>query len=112
MWHASNSEGSEECIGRLVTRAKKAGVINIKFSDFGLFCETVAKDLEKDTTNCERIGFKWNPEANMEDEIKNLMDKIGWKKKECPDPDYDTDSDYYLYTFNIHRFYHDMTIIK
>merc|ERR1719187_1452189 len=60
------SEGSEECMGRLVTRAKKSGVINIKFSDFGLFCETVANELEKNTAICEEIGFKWNPAANME----------------------------------------------
>ena len=93
MWHASNSEGSEECLGRLVTRTKKSGVINIKFSDFGLFCEIVENELEKDTAICEEIGFKWNPAANMEDELRNLMDKICWKKKEFPDPDSDTDFD-------------------
>ena len=92
MWHASNSEGSEECLGRLVTRAKKSGVINIIFDDFGLFCETVDNELQPDSI-CEEIGFKWNPAANMEDELMNLMDKIGWKKKELPDPDSDTDYD-------------------
>ena len=92
MWHASNSEGSEECMGRLVTRAKKSGVVNIKFFDFGLFCETVYNELQPDSI-CEEIGFKWNQAANMEDELIKLMDRMGWSKKELPEPDSDIDYD-------------------
>ena len=80
---------SEEGLGVLVTRAKKAGLINIKIPDFGLFSETVANEQEAGRNNCGEIGFKWNSENNMQEQVKELMEKIGWKMKENPCTQYD-----------------------
>jgi len=82
----------DECVdgfGRLVTRAKISGLINIKISDFVLFSEIVARELEREENICEEIGFKWNSENNMQEEVKELMEKISWKMKENPGPQYD-----------------------
>jgi len=79
-------------IMRLVINAKKAGLINIKFSNFSEFIKTLYYywyiASRKDNT-CEEIGFKWNSANNMQEEVQELMEKIGWKKKENPDPQYD-----------------------
>ena len=86
-------EECEEGLGELVARAKKAGLINIKIPDFGLFSETVANELEslqeRGGNNCGEIGFKWNSENNMQEQVKELMEKIGWKMKENPGSQYD-----------------------
>jgi len=82
----------EECEkghGILVARAKIAKLIYIKIPDFGLFSETVAEELGKEGNHCEEIGFKWNSETNMQEQVQGLMEKIGWKVKENPDPQYD-----------------------
>jgi len=79
-------------IMRLVINAKKAGLINIKFSNFSEFIKTMYYfwyiASRKDNI-CEEIGFKWSSANNMQEEVQELMEKIGWKKKENPDPQYD-----------------------
>jgi len=82
-------EECEKALGELVARAKKAGLINIKIPDFGLFSETVANEQEAGRNNCGEIGFKWNSENNMQEQVKELMEKIGWKMKENPCTQYD-----------------------
>ena len=73
----------------LVARAKKAGLINIKISDFAWFSRTLGEELGREGNNCEEIGFKWNSATNMKEQLEELMEKIGWKMKENPDPQYD-----------------------
>jgi len=64
----------------LVIKAKKAGLI--KTVSYWYIAS------RKENT-CEEIGFKWNSANNMQEEVQELMEKIGWKKKENPDPQYD-----------------------
>ena len=81
-----------EEFGRLVMRAKISGLIHIKIPDFGLISETVAEELGRGRkgNNCEEIGFKWNSAtSNMQEQVQELMEKIGWKMKENPGPQYD-----------------------
>jgi len=75
----------------LVIKAKKAGLINIKFSKFSELIKTVSYwyIASRKENTCEEIGFKWNSANNMQEEVQELMEKIGWKKKENPDPQYD-----------------------
>jgi len=82
-------EGCDYHIGSLVINAKKAGLKNIKFSKFSDFSEAVVDCICAERSKCEEIGFKWNSETNMQEEVQELMVKIGWKKMENPDPQYD-----------------------
>ena len=85
-------EIDEDCgylVGRLVTTAKKAGLMNIKFSNFSSFCEEVSDAVADKRNICQEIGFKWSSASNTQEEVQELMEKIGWKKKENPDPQYD-----------------------
>jgi len=84
--------GSYECeegLGKLVPRAKKAGLINIAILDFASFSKTLAEELDRDGNKCEEIGFKWNSATNMQEQVQELMEKIGWRMKENPGPQYD-----------------------
>jgi len=76
-------------VGRLVTRAKKTGLMNIKFPEFSMFCQAVSDAVAGERNVCTEIGFKWNSASNTQEEVQELMEKIGWKKKENPDPQYD-----------------------
>ena len=83
---------TEDCcylVGRLVTTAKKAGLMNIKFSNFSSFCKEVSDAVADKRNFCQEIGFKWSSASNTQEEVQELMEKIGWKKKENPDPQYD-----------------------
>jgi len=86
------NEMEDKCdwhVGRLVTMAKKTGLRNIKFRHFTSFYGAVSKSVAEEGNTCEEIGFKWNSECNMQEEVQQLMEQIGWKKKENPDPQYD-----------------------
>ena len=78
-------------IGRLVIKAKKAGLMNIKFSQFSEFSEAVVHWLSagREGNICEEIGFKWNSATNMQEEVEELMKMIAWREKEIPDPQFD-----------------------
>ena len=86
------NEMEDKCdwhVGRLVSMAKKTGLRNIKFRHFTSFYGAVSKSVAEEGNICEEIGFKWNSECNMQEEVQQLMEQIGWKKKENPDPQYD-----------------------
>merc|ERR1719233_100627 len=76
-------------IGELVMNAKKSGLMNIKFSKFSAFSQAVVSCTCANNSRCEEIGFKWTSGTNMQEEVKELIEKIGWKKKENPEPQYD-----------------------
>jgi len=82
-------EYCDYAIGKLAMNAKKTGLMNIKFSNFSKFIEAVVWCICKEKSTCEEIGFKWNSETNMQEEVQELMVQTGWKKKENPDPQYD-----------------------
>jgi len=81
--------GCDYHIGKLAMSAKKTGLKNIKFSNFSEFSKGVVRCICEEKSTCEEIGFKWNSATNMQEEVQDLMEKIGWKKKENPDPQYD-----------------------
>jgi len=76
-------------IGKLVMNAKKTGLMNIKFSKFSAFSQALVSCTCADNRTCEEIGFKWTSANNRQEEVQELIEKIGWKKKENPDPQYD-----------------------
>jgi len=80
-------------VARLVIRSKTAELHDIKFSNFAKFCESLAFWLTEDGPGaiCEEIGFQWKRIPNQKDEVLALMDKIGWKKKECDEDGVDDD---------------------
>jgi hypothetical protein len=85
------AEACEYFIARLVISSKKAGLMNIKISNFERFREAVATGLEEEGNTCEQMGFKYNSTNKwMKDEIMALKDYIGWKEKEDPF-DYDVE---------------------
>ena len=70
-------------------RSKTAELKNIKFASFSKFCESLAFWLTEDGPRaiCKEIGFQWNKIPNQKVKVLELMDKIGWKQKECDDDD-------------------------
>ena len=62
--------------------------MNVKFPNFSKFCQAVSDAVAGEYNVCKEIGFKWNTESNTQEEVQELMEKIGWKKKENTDPQY------------------------
>ena len=62
--------------------------MDIEFTNFSLFSQAVAGGLEEEGNICEEIAFKWTSETNMQEEVQELMKKIGWKEKEDRDKNY------------------------
>ena len=89
MYEIEDEDACDYQVGRLVTRAKKTGLMNVKFPNFSKFCQAVSDAVAGEYNVCKEIGFKWNTASNTQEEVQELMEKIGWKKKEDTDPQYD-----------------------
>ena len=79
-------EGCKEEVGRLVTRAKKSSLIDIKSPNLSQFCDGIAKGLTEEGGICEEIMFYWHKISKDEiqiewEEIKKLANSIGWEIK-------------------------------
>ena len=78
-------EGWEADMGRLITRAKKAEMRYIKFSNS--FVEGVLQGLGEEGAICEKMEFSYRSSSDNEEMMKR-MEKLGWEKLGWDNTDY------------------------
>jgi len=71
--------GCEEEVGRLVTRARKVVLVNIKLPDLNSFVKGVIQGLGEEGANCEEIEFQGGDSQVDKDNLQDIGEQLGWK---------------------------------